>query len=1040
MDSFQTDSFEASGSGDSFRADSFEADKPSKLKALATVLPMVGKEVIGGAHEKANVPFKAVNKFVSETAPSFIAEHGYPLTATAVGTLGEAVVPSSIEQVAAMAVAGPALGKLGEAYAPLVENVTDAFPKVGEFLQKDITPIITKGMDKFFPHQMSKEQYRKVVVNSLEKEHPTLKADSVIHDAIDANHQEHIVDAMKNGHSIPESVRAQYPHLKSELIPGTKEFIEKDVKEAVGKIVGGLKGVGEFTQKLFAPATRGDSAKATAGIIRENASDLARQKDIAEEFFSKAEKAMDALPKEEKFNFIHTIESGGEQPTPEFRALHKDLSGILEQDRKDVLKTGKTVGFIEDYFPHIWKKPNEAEQAFGKVYGKRPLGGSGAFRKQRVIPTIKDGLELGLEPVTDNPVRLALLKHYEMRRFIHGQNIIEEMKDNGLAKFVRSGRSAPEGWIPINDKIARVMQYSAKEKGLIQRGSYYAPEHAGTVINNYLSPGLKGNILFDTVRALGNVLNQVQLGLSAFHLSFTSNDAIVSRGALMLEQSSRGEIGKVVTSVAKGEIISAPVQSYLTGSKLLGEWLKPGSQGEEMGAVLEALKAGGGRVKMDQFYKNSSVESFWNALHGGNLPKAAILSPFALTEWGASGIMEDVVPKQKLGTFFYMAKEELEHLASPGESLMQTVQKVPRQQLRDVMGRAWDSVDNRLGQMVYDNLFWHRTLKDTMMVSVRSLGWNLGTFRELGGGAYDTAKMALRLASGKSIEMTPRMAYSFTLPAVVAAEGAMYQYLHTGEGPKELKDYFFPRTGKTRPDGTPERVSLPSYVKDVAAFSMRPGQTLMHKAHPELAMVYDMIKNEDFFGVKIRNEEDPIVTQMKDEAEYVAKQFIPFSFRNLMERKKAGASIGAQAESFFGIVPAAGYITKSPAQQAMEKTMGERARGVRTKDQFEKSQLIKGFVERIRKGENVTDDVDAAQNAGQIDQRDVDHIWSGEETTPNQDKFKKLPLEDAARIFQLMTPQEKAEVKEVFGDQIDRASGDMTPEKEDEYYSILDKK
>jgi hypothetical protein len=61
----------------------------------------------------------------------------------------------------------------------------------------------------------------------------------------------------------------------------------------------------------------------------------------------------------------------------------------------------------------------------------------------------------------------------------------------------------------------------------------------------------------------------------------------------------------------------------------------------------------------------------------------------------------------------------------------------PPTPVREAFAGACDSVDNRMGQLVYDNLFWDRTLKDLMMISVQSVGWNLGTLRELGGAAVD---------------------------------------------------------------------------------------------------------------------------------------------------------------------------------------------------------------------------------------------------------------------------------------------------------------
>jgi hypothetical protein len=67
-----------------------------------------------------------------------------------------------------------------------------------------------------------------------------------------------------------------------------------------------------------------------------------------------------------------------------------------------------------------------------------------------------------------------------------------------------------------------------------------------------------------------------------------------------------------------------------------------------------------------------------------------------------------------VGVFYDLAQHELEKLP-PGTD---------RAQVRAVMARAWDSVENRMGQLTYNNLFWHRYLKDGLMASVRSVGWN----------------------------------------------------------------------------------------------------------------------------------------------------------------------------------------------------------------------------------------------------------------------------------------------------------------------------
>jgi hypothetical protein len=52
-------------------------------------------------------------------------------------------------------------------------------------------------------------------------------------------------------------------------------------------------------------------------------------------------------------------------------------------------------------------------------------------------------------------------------------------------------------------------------------------------------------------------------------------------------------------------------------------------------------------------------------------------------------------------------------------------------------------VENRMGQMTYDNLFMNRTAKDLAMLTVRSVGWNIGTLREIGGGIGDVVRQPL---------------------------------------------------------------------------------------------------------------------------------------------------------------------------------------------------------------------------------------------------------------------------------------------------------
>jgi len=111
------------------------------------------------------------------------------------------------------------------------------------------------------------------------------------------------------------------------------------------------------------------------------------------------------------------------------------------RDRVRALKTGALNSFYENYFPHYWKDPVKAEdwlhQWFRNRPQSRPMEGSKSFTKQRTIPTVKDGIDVGFEPLSYNPVDLYLWKLREMRKYVFAHEFLNEMKDKGLNIFKR---------------------------------------------------------------------------------------------------------------------------------------------------------------------------------------------------------------------------------------------------------------------------------------------------------------------------------------------------------------------------------------------------------------------------------------------------------------------------------------------------------------------------------------------------------------------------------------------------------------------------
>ena len=566
-------------------------------------------------------------------------------------------------------------------------------------------------------------------------------------------------------------------------------------------------------------------------------------------------------------------------------------------------------------------------------------------------------------------------------------------------------RSKPELKSILDVKPSLVLGEAAAEiphGGLLLHGEWIAPEPVARLINNHLSPGLRGKPVFQAYLGLGNVLNQFQLGWSAFHLGFTTLDAATSRFALGLYQATHGNpIKGAETALTTA---TAPFTGIVQGDRILKEWYSPGSQSQEIAKVADGVRMAGGRVRQDPFYRTNITGKMMDAVRSAAQPgrsaisrivkggKAVVLSPFALTEQAIRPVLEYVVPRQKLAVFADMYRYELERLGP----------EATQQQIREAAARAWDSADNRMGQLVYDNLFWNKTTKDLALASVRSVGWNLGTYREIAGGARDVLRG----------DPSFRASYIVALPVVIGTLGSILNYLWTGEGPKELRDYFFPRTGNTDERGRPERVSLPSYIKDIYHYWKEPYRTVANKIHPLAGMITDMLQNRDFYGTKIRNEDDPAIQQALDVAKHVGTTMIPLAVRGLEQQKKTGASPMMQALPFIGVTRAPASIIRSDAENlASEYMRARQPEGSRTKEEAQRADYL-AQIRRGRAQQQPTGELEReAISKRAVSLREVLQAKKQAGQSILVRSVPQLSASEALNVYEVSTPEERRAIR-----------------------------
>jgi hypothetical protein len=671
--------------------------------------------------------------------------------------------------------------------------------------------------------------------------------------------------------------------------------------------------------RLMAPQLRGDAAEYTGLSLRQRMAQFARRYDQGAERLKTARDFFNGRTPEQNYSFVDDIEHNRWSGDANLDAIAGTFRRMLDQRRMEVqaLGEGELQRFYQDYFPHIFERPEQASKFFESFFsGKRSMEGPKSFLKHREFPTFQEALDAGMKPVSDNPVELVMMKVREMDRYLLAHNVLRDLADRGIAKRVSGPTNITKpAQSPDAQYYLRPSYEVAKREDLphgftsirdpIGGGKWYAEQGAADVLNNYLAPGLRAKSgAYRIAAGINNTMNQANLGLSAFHLTGEVIRSGVSRAALGIEDLIHGKPVRGSLRIATAP--AGPFLDFVRGSKVLHDWFKPGSEGAPIAAITDALMAGGGRVRMDEAFRTGATESMRKALREGNFPGALVRAPWALLEQTSKPMMEYLIPRLKLGVFHGMAADAIERLG-PGADV---------ESVRKAMAPIWDSVDNRMGQVVYDNLFWNRTMKDWSHLLVRSVGWNLGTIREIGGGAL-ALKNPLKW---RNPDVLHQVAYTLALPLVSGMIGALYQYAHTGQGPQELKDYFFPK----RENG--QRIALPTDVKDVYHWGTDPLRTAENKTSPLLNTVVEMLHNRDFYDRPIRNADDPFMKQLGEEANFVGRQFMPFTLQPQMGKKQpVDTNREHQVENYLGFTKAPADIQGGKKRKPAKSPYGTRS-------------------------------------------------------------------------------------------------------------------
>jgi hypothetical protein len=633
-----------------------------------------------------------------------------------------------------------------------------------------------------------------------------------------------------------------------------------------------------------------------------------------------------------------------------------------------------------------------------------------------------------------------------LEAFLHAPDLFQEVAPRLYNAFKQFMGSHPETVELMELRPSLVLGSNADKvqvPGVTEVGRYYAPEPVARLLNNHLSPGLRHLIGYNALRKLGNAVNQAQLSVSAFHAGNVLFDNMASYIGLGLHEILvTGHVGSGLKHIVEGATPISAVKVFRSGRRTMAAYRGKKST-PEIETLLDALLSAGGRVSMDPMYHNQAVKTLARDLvkwrDSGALKRAGLTGKLALDVAGSvlellnKPLMEYLVPRMKLGLFDELARYELQRAQEENWSNEVLVKRLMM---------AWDSVENRQGQMSYDNLFWNRATKDCLMLSMRSVGWNLGTWQEYGGALMDAITTPVRAlkgatrkpllnAEGKRMDapndwVTMKMTYVAGAAFVTAMLGAMLYYLYNRRNPFEdpefsgARDLVFVPTGAMRPDGSRDRIALPTYWKDLYAYGTRPTQTVINKLHPLWNSIAYLLQNEDFYGTQVIDPDAPLGDQVLQAAEYGVRTFEPFSVRNYRQQIESGQDPQRAVGAFLGLIPAPAYVARSKTLRSILDITKRRAPiGPRSRDDAARSQRRRELVRAMRMDwpHEITEQ---------------DNLWFGHDgindirreaaMTYMQAAFSRLTPEDMARIYERATPREQAELRPIVENRMFSAS------------------
>lgn len=800
------------------------------------------------------------------------------------------------------------------------------------------------------------------------------------------------------------------------------KFVESDIKPLVKKGTDALRALKDGVARLVAPTTLVDVKDLDVLMEARGRGEEFQTK--AASFVKSAKDYMSKMDEASQVAFMDRMKRGQTQPTLDLQKIADLLRTVDDKVYTAVSAYKPGLPYLDHHLRAIWKViPGSKDKGLteGSIGSKRPWQGSqGAFRKH-TLEDVTEGLKAGGKLVTTNPVELVLLNAQDGMKFVVANRAWEGWKASGTAQFVKSGEKAPPGYVKLKDTIAEV--YFPTDKGMVKSGEYWVQEDAARVLNNYLSRDrIRESDLGQGLLALKNTTTAIELSLSPFHAFFEGLESAQSSFGLATAKLFRGEVSP--SAFAK------TAHSFVTDTKLGGmfkrviedeaEFRSSDPEGyawftknyPSFRAVVKDAFDSGMKITMHEDFKTKFREGFKHAVAEDNYLGALWRALPALNEFPMEALFDKYIPRLKMGMFLREYTHNLDLFSKDILSGKKTKGQVGRE--------TWNFIEDRFGEMNFDNLYWNRTSKSFMQLLMRSITWKLGTARAYGRAGKDFVKMFEDVAKGEKPKMTLPMTWLVGQVFVNATIASVITKATTGKYPWDLaqnkegkedgvelaRNLMFPRVDEK---DSKQRVSLPTYLsKDVSHLVHSPSSYIASGLSGFISRSYEDWNNKDFYGTQVRNENDPVYKQALDTVKHLIP--LPIGVSQFEENRRKGQTVGQAAQSFL-LPPAPAYESRSSAENEAAKIWASKAgQGGRTKEQEEKHNKELQAVGEIRRGE---EDSHEAVAKGELTKESRKRVDFKANHSMVEYAAKEMGVEDALKVYTKATQDERETMKPI---------------------------